>query len=97
MPEVTSVTVRLRHDPGPELLIAELPAGPLDEGQQVGGCHDALMFSGKELRPASVPLSSLARHPAGYEGRGIRRGALGRIPGAAQMAGAGGSQSDDER
>jgi hypothetical protein len=40
------VTNGLRHDPGPELLVADLSVATLDEGQQVGGCHGRARFSG---------------------------------------------------
>jgi hypothetical protein len=40
------VADRLRHDPGPELLIAELLVGAIQEGQQGGGCHGRDRFSG---------------------------------------------------
>src|SRR5271169_5454025 len=60
------VTDRLPHDPGPELLVVELPVGAPDAGQQGGGCHDALVSPGEELRRSALLLSSLARHPPGY-------------------------------
>jgi hypothetical protein len=53
---------------------------------------DALVSQGEEPRP--VALGSLARHPADTGGRRMRRGALGRIPGAAAQLGAGGSQEE---
>src|SRR5580704_3574982 len=41
------VTDRLRHDPGSELFMGELPVGTLDEeGQQVSGRHSVLISSG---------------------------------------------------
>src|SRR5579863_6306811 len=90
------VTDRLRHDPGPELLIGELAAGALDEGQQVGGCHEALVSPGRMPRPAALPRSGLARHPAGFEGRGSGGALSGAFPVRSVRHGTGGSQSDNE-
>src|SRR3954447_6554301 len=90
------VTDRLRHDPGPEVLIAELVAGALGKGQQVGGCHDALVSPGAERRPAALPRSGLASRPAGYGGSsgGARSGAFLVRP---RRRGTRGSQSDNGR
>src|SRR5579864_6604415 len=79
------VTDRLRHDPGPELLIGEPVAGALDEGQQVGGCHDALVSPGGSLGLLPCPAAAWRGTPPDVRG-GIRRGALGRIPGAGRTA-----------
>src|SRR5579863_541047 len=88
------VTDRLRHDPGPELLIGELAAGALDEGQQVGGCHEALVLQvgclGLLPCPAAAwrgtPPDSRVGDPAGRSQAHSRCGPYGMAPeGASQI------------
>src|SRR5207245_660811 len=50
---------RLRHDPGPELLVAELPAGaPLVRASRPAGAMTRSFLPGEELRPAVLPSAA---------------------------------------
>ena len=86
----SSMTVRWRADCRGTVTVSDrplhrpVPCTRSRNGRTQSGTRDG---TSTECRTSTLRDVQMPRHPAGIEGRGMRRGALGRVPGAVPKGG----------